>query len=289
MGSLEPVVVIGASGMLGSAVTILCADLGVKCHAYPESHLDITDPAALEVTLARVAEQSGSRAVVINAAAFTNVELAEDQEERAFAVNDRGARNLAEAATRHGLGLIHVSTDFVFDGTKEQGYKEEDIPNPLNAYGRSKLAGERAVLAAYPEVLLVRTAWVYGPGGDNFPRKIIERARHRDVLEVVSDEIGSPTYSIDLARGLLELWRLGATGVFHLAGSGSCSRYEMAQEVIDAAGLATRLVPVASSAFPSRAMRPARSVLCLDKSRRLGVEMPPWRESLRSYVSKHLV
>ena len=189
------------------------------------------------------------------------------------------------------------------------------MPNPLNAYGRSKLAGERSVMAAYPDALVVRTAWVYGPGGNNFPRKILDLARQRDELQVVTDEVGSPTATVDLARGILQLWSLGATGLFHLAGAGSCSRYEMAQEVVETArafeaararrrregrrplhrggagrrrGFSARLVPVSRGAFPSRVNRPANSVLCLDKSRSLGVETPPWRDSLRTYVRRYL-
>ncbi len=177
--------------------------------AYSEAQLDITDAAAVSAAVGRFADEAvvaAGRGLVINAAAYTDVERAEDDEERAFAVNDAGARNVAEAAARHGLGLVHVSTDFVFDGTKEGAYTETDEPRPLNAYGRTKLAGERSVMAACPEALLVRTAWVYGPGGNNFPRKIVELARTRAELQVVADETGCPTATADLARGILELW-----------------------------------------------------------------------------------
>ena len=217
------------------------------------------------------------------------MEAAESNEARAFAVNERGARTVAEAAARHGLGLVHVSTDFVFDGAKTGPYTEDDTPNPLSVYGRSKLAGDRAVWAACPDALVVRTAWVYGPGGSNFPSKILAAARTRDEVRVVTDEVGSPTYSADLARGILELWLRGGRGLFNLAGSGSCSRFELAQEVIAAAGLPARVVPVASGTFPTKAARPKNSVLCLDKARGLGVEMPPWQDSVRAYVRTHLL
>ena len=166
-------------------------------------------------------------ATVINAAAYTDVERAEDDEERAFAVNCQGARNVAEAAAEHRLALVHVSTDFVFDGSKSGPYTEEDEPHPLNAYGRSKLAGDRSVTEAHAGALVVRTAWVFGPGGVNFPAKIVALAQARDEIQVVDDEFGSPTASIDLARGILELRGFRATGLFHLTGSGSCSRYEL--------------------------------------------------------------
>ena len=270
-----PVFITGASGMLGLALTSLCDELDLSCHPYPEAHLDITDAVAVAAAIARFAAQSGGHGLVVNAAAFTDVERAEHEEKRAFAVNDRGARNVAKAAAHHGLQLVHVSTDFVFDGTKDGPYTEEDVPNPLNAYGRSKLAGEKAVAEVCPDALVVRTAWVYGPGGTNFPRKIVELAHERDELQVVSDEFGSPTASADLARGILQLWNLGATGLFHLAGAGSCSRYEMAEQIVGCAGLSTRLVPVSreallSGAAAGRAARPANSVLDTERARRSG-------------------
>ena len=276
----------GATGMLGTALTGLCGRLGIECHPYAEADLDITDAGAVSAA-ARLFAARGGR-LIVNAAAYTDVEGAEDDEGRAFAVNDRGAGNVAEAAARCALGLVHVSTDFVFDGTKEGPYTEEDEPHPLNAYGRSKLAGERSVLEAHPAALLVRTAWVFGPGGNNFPKKILELARPRDELRVVADEIGSPTFTLDLAPGILDLHGRGASGVFHLTGSGSASRYEMAEEIIRTAGLSTRLVPVSSKTFPTKAQRPLNSVLSTDKARGLGVHMPPWRDSLRAYVQHYL-
>ncbi len=229
---------------------------------------------------------------VINAAAYTDVEGAEDHEERAYAVNDRAAANLAASAAAHGLGLVHVSTDFVFDGTKDGPYTEDDEPHPLNAYGRSKLAGERSVAAAHPLPLVVRTAWVYGPSvqaGTNFPTKILALARTRDELQVVDDEMGTPTAAVDLARGILGLLGLGATGLFHLAGSGVCSRFEMAREILAAADLRTRLVPVERGRFPSKVVRPANSALSSEKAATLGVVMPPWQTSLRAYVQDQLM
>lgn len=290
VNGIAPVFITGATGMLGQALTALCEESGVACRAYSEAQLDITDAPAVDDAVAQFSVEArrveGHRGVVVNAAAYTDVEGAEDDEDRASAVNDDGARKVAEAATRYGLGLVHLSTDFVFDGGKGAGYVEEDAPNPLNAYGRTKLAGERAVMAAHPDVLLVRTAWVYGPGGNNFPRKILELARTRSELQVVEDERGCPTASADLAQGILRLWSAGGRGLFHLAGSGSCSRYEMAEEVVAAAGLPVRVVPVPSGTFPVRASRPANSVLCVDKARGLGVELPYWRESLADYVRR---
>jgi dTDP-4-dehydrorhamnose reductase len=287
MNTIGPVLITGATGMLGLALTALCDELELPCYPYPEAHLDITDPAAVEAVVGRLARQK-TGGVVVNAAAYTDVERAEDDEERAFAVNDDGARNLAEAAAGNQLRFVHVSTDFVFDGAKSTPYSEEDEPNPLSAYGRSKLAGERSVAKACPNSLILRTAWVYGPGGLNFPRKIVELGRQREEIRVVTDEFGSPTASSDLARGLLELVSAGAAGLYHLTASGCCSRFELAQEALDAANLSTRAVPVSAAEFASRAARPANSVLSLDKARRAGVEMPPWQPSLRAYVRQYL-
>jgi len=273
--------------MLGSALTALCARSGESCSAFSEAELDITDADLVDAAMCRFATDGGR--VVINAAAYTDVERAEEDEERAFEVNDRGAENVAVSAHRAGVSLVHVSTDFVFDGRKEGAYVEDDEPAPLNAYGRSKLAGERSVLGTFPDALIVRTAWVYGPGGVNFPGKILALARARTELQVVDDEIGSPTATADLARGILELQLRGARGIYHLTGSGSCSRYEMAQEVVRAAGLGTRLVAVSSDVFPTKATRPRNSTMSIDKARRLGVDMPPWQDSLRAYVRQHLL
>jgi dTDP-4-dehydrorhamnose reductase len=285
---IGPVFITGASGMLGLALTALCNELLAPCYPYPEACLDITNGAAVEVAVSRFAEKSQRRGVVVNAAAYTDVERAETNEERAFAVNDQGARNVAEAAARNGLDLIHVSTDFVFDGSKGGPYTEQDLPNPLSVYGRSKLAGEQSAMIAHPDVLLVRTAWVYGPGGSNFPRKILQLARRRDELQVVADEFGSPTASWDLARAILQLRSLGATGLFHVADSGLCSRFEVASEVVSAAELSVLVTPVPRGAYPTRATRPANSSLCLDKASRFGVHMPDWRVSLQRYVRSYL-
>ena len=317
MERFPPLLVTGAAGTLGTALKQICAKYGFECHSFSRSRLDITDSAATESVLTefacaltsnransdsrefpdRVEEQAGlapARGLVINCAAYTDEDRAEEEEELAFAVNARGAANVATAAARHGLDLIHVSTDYVFDGVKQAPYAESDEPHPLNAYGRTKLAGEQAVAAAHPKALIVRTSWLYGPGGTNFPDKIITLARRatQDTdptrLEVVGDQYGSPTAAVDLAWGLLQLYSRGARGLFHLAGSGSCSRYELAKEVLAAAGLEVPIVPVSAAALPTRSARPPYSVLDCSKAAGLGVELPPWRESVRAYVREHL-
>jgi dTDP-4-dehydrorhamnose reductase len=280
----RPVLIAGSSGMLGTALQRVLTERGVAFSAPAESDFDITDAAAVASTVSRFARVHPG-AMLVNAAAYTNVERAEDDAETAYRVNELGARLLAEAARDAGLAFAHVSTDFVFDGAKMGPYVESDPTNPVSVYGASKLAGEIAVGAAYPEALIVRTAWVFGPAGVNFPVKILRAARANPVLRVVSDESGSPTYTIDLATGLLDLAEKGASGLFHLAGSGSCSRYELAVETLRLAGIDTPMEPVSSATFPSRVRRPANSVLDCAKARSLGVIMPDWRDGIARFVA----
>ena len=279
------VLIAGAGGMLGTSLRKVCLERGVAVAAPGESDFDITEPAGVAGSVRAFAREHPD-GVLVNAAAYTNVERAEDEPERAYAVNDAGARLLAAEAVRSGLRFVHVSTDFVFDGTKPGPYTEDDEPNPLSVYGRSKLLGERSVTEADPRALIVRTAWAFGEGGANFPKKILERARTMRSIDVVCDEKGSPTYTRDLAAGILALLDADARGLFHLAGSGSCTRDELAREVLRLAGRDdVEVVPVPSSAFPSKAARPANSVLDCSKAAALGVAMPEWRDALARFVS----
>lgn len=287
----------GAGGMLGTALRRVLLDRGDAPSCPPEHDFDITDSAAVlrEVTRFSCELEPGERGVLVNAAAYTNVEAAEDDVERAYLVNEMGARILAEAAYSTGLGFAHVSTDFVFDGLKDGPYVETDEPNPLSVYGASKLAGEIAVAEAYPEALIARTAWVFGPAGANFVTKIVEAADRLGSLKVVDDEIGSPTYTVDLATGILGLLEAGGMGLFHLAGSdqpysaGSpgVSRYDFALEILSLAGKGDVPVePVSSDTFPTKAARPRNSVLDCSKAAALGITMPPWPDALERFLTE---
>ncbi len=281
MGSA--VLIAGAGGMLGTALQRVLVERGIAFQAPAESVFDITDPAVVGELVGEFAG-ANPRALLVNAAAYTDVERAEDDRETAFRVNEHGARVLAEAAREAGLGFVHVSTDFVFDGAKSGPYIETDEPHPLSVYGASKLAGEAAVEAADPSALIVRTAWVFGAGGVNFPLKILAAAESNPTLNVVTDECGSPTYTVDLAAALLDLADRGAAGVHHLAGSGHCTRYEMAVEVLRLAGLANPVEPVISASFPSRVRRPANSVLDCSRAAAHGVVLPDWRNALARFI-----
>lgn len=284
-GASTAYLIAGAGGMLGTALQRVLAQRGIAFEAPAESEFDITDEAGVRE---RVAAFSAAHpeGVLVNAAAYTNVERAEDDRERAYLVNETGPRLLAAAARDAGIRFVHVSTDFVFDGTKTGPYSESDDPSPLSVYGASKLAGERAVAAEMPAALIVRTAWVFGPGGVNFPTKILELASRLPELSVVTDEHGSPTYTLDLAEGILGLVDGCASGVFHLAGSGSCSRYEMALEIVRLAGIDTPVKPTTADAFPSKAPRPANSILDCSKAASFGVRMPEWRDALARFMAE---
>lgn len=288
MSERRAYLIAGAGGMLGSALQRVLTGIHLRFLAPPERDFDITDDAAVAMRVAEFVEalHPGERGVLVNAAAYTNVERAEADADTAYRVNEHGPRLLADAARRTGLDFVHVSTDFVFDGTKRGAYVEADVPNPLSIYGASKLAGEYAVLAENPEALVVRTAWVFGPNGVNFPVKILSAAEKNPTLKVVTDEVGSPTYTPDLATGIVGLVDAGARGVFHLAGAGSCNRFELARAVLELAGRGdVVLEPVTSDAFPSVAARPANSVLDCSKAAALGVTMPPWEDALERFVA----
>lgn len=279
----------GANGMLGNALQRVVLERGERFVAPAEGDFDITDADAVTRVVRQFGESLGpdESGVFVNAAAYTNVERAEDEPEIAHLVNGWAPGMLAKAALREGVRFAHVSTDFVFDGRKAGAYFEDDETNPLSVYGASKLEGERSVAAAFPDALVVRTAWVFGSHGANFPLKVLSAGRERGSLSVVNDESGSPTYTVDLARGILGLLDAGATGLYHLAGAGSCTRFELAGEVLRIAGLgAIPVEPVLSSAFPTKAERPKNSVLDCGKAAGVGVVMPEWRDALARFLAE---
>ena len=252
--------------MLGQDVMRVAGDRGV---GLTHAELDVTDAAAVADALAG--------ATVVNCAAYTDVDGAEADPEAAHAVNELGARNVAEAAAR----VIYVSTDYVFDGAKAGPYVESDPVNPLSAYGRSKLAGERATLTASPHSLIVRTSWLFGAGGGNFVETMLRLGEERDELQVVDDQVGSPTFTGHLAHALVELAEGHGHGFLHVAGTGACSWYEFAGAIFERAGVDVELRPCTTDEFPRPARRPANSVL---ESERGAPELPTWLDGLDAYV-----
>lgn len=274
-------IVFGSKGQLGRD---LCARFGRDGEVFAADlpEVDIAEFAAVE-EFVRLTRPD----LVINAAAYTGVEAAEDDPATAFRVNETGAGNIARASARAGAPVVYYSTDFVFDGEKHRPYVPEDAPAPLCVYAESKLAGEKATRENNDRHCIIRTAWLYGPGGNNFVEKILRAAQTRPSLSVVEDEVGSPTYTLDLAEATAALASAGATGTYHVVNSGSCSRYAFARAIVKLAGLDTPVEPCTAGAFPMKAKRPLYSVLSNDKYETLtGEIMRSWQEALADYIQR---
>ncbi|MCP2170009.1 dTDP-4-dehydrorhamnose reductase [Goodfellowiella coeruleoviolacea] len=287
----------GGRGQLGSDLAAAAggADL---VHAPGSAELDITDAQAVAdavAALAAAARDEQLRPVVINAAAYTAVDAAESDVDAAFAVNAEGPALLARACAAEGVPLLHVSTDYVFPGTAERPYEPTDPTGPDTVYGRSKLAGEQAVLAGTAASWVVRTAWVYGARGGNFVKTMARLERERDQLSVVDDQCGSPTWSADLAAGLLELTGLIASGrgparrVLHCTGGGQTTWCGFARAVFEELGADPgRVRPCATEDFPRPAPRPAYSVLSPAAWQAAGLTpLRPWRQALAAAFTSH--
>jgi dTDP-4-dehydrorhamnose reductase len=280
--AMTRILVIGRAGQLGTALAEASWPAEVEVVSRGRDRIDLARPAA-----ARDAVIAEKPDLVINAAAYTAVDKAESEQELAFAVNRDGPSALAEACLAIGVPLIHVSTDYVFDGSKQGAYLEDDPVNPASVYGASKEAGESAIRAGLPAHVIIRTAWVYAPMGQNFVRTMLRLGRERPELRVVDDQIGSPTAAEELARavqGAAGALLAGGRdfGTFHFAGSGSTSWFGLAQAVFELTqGQRPRLIPIPTSGYPTAARRPANSVLDSSKFARLyGVTARPWRDSL---------
>ena len=275
------ILITGANGQLGRSLRRLG---GVSPHNYfftDVAELDITDAVAV---LRTVEERRID--VIVNCAAYTDVERAEEDEPTAELLNHKAAGNLAAAAKATGATLFHVSTDYVFDGTAHTPYTEDGTPSPLGAYGRTKLAGERAVMASGCRYLIFRTAWLYSEYGNNFLKTMLRLTSERDTLQVVFDQIGTPTYAGDLALALFSIIEseryAGNEGVYHFTDEGVCSWYDFATEIAAVAGHdSCRIIPCHTSEFPTKAARPAYSVLDKTKIKTtFQMDIPHWRESM---------
>lgn len=270
----------GAGGMLGGAVSAHAEGLGFEVVAPTRAELEITDAEAV-VRAVREARPE----LVVHCAAYTDVDGAEAEPEEAMRVNGDGTAHVADEAARAGATMLYVSTDYVFDGKKEAPYLPDDEPRPVNAYGRSKLAGEAAVRASGGEWLIVRTSWLYGAGGRNFVDTIARAAREREELRVVVDQRGRPSWTEAVAAALLDLAGSGARGIHHVANRGEATWHDVAVAVVRALGLAVPVLPATAADVQRPAPRPRYSVLDLEETEAaLGRRLPPWRESLRDYL-----
>jgi dTDP-4-dehydrorhamnose reductase len=269
--------VTGAAGMLGTEV--VAARGGHEVVALARAALDITDAAAV-----RAAVRDSRPDAVINCAGWTDVDGAEAAEDAATAINGDGAGHLAAAVAEAGAHVVHVSTDYVFPGDATEPYREDAPTGPRGAYGRSKLAGERAVAAAAPHAhAIVRTAWLFGPHGANFVDTMLRLARERSELKVVDDQLGCPTYAGPLARALVQVAEARVQGVLHVAGGGACTWFELARATFARAGVEVTVHPCTTAEFPRPAPRPAYSVL--GSTRRDAPVLPPWQEGLAAHLT----
>lgn len=285
------ILVVGANGMLGTDLVAELSSSGSEVAGLDLPEIDITEPESV----ARIpAGEFGQFDWCVNCAAYTAVDKAESEPQLAYEVNTLGAGYLSRACMMGGIKFLHVSTDFVFDGSATEPYTEDAPPNPLGVYGQSKLEGERSVLSANQHAIVARTAWLYGPNGPSFPRTMIKAFEAGKSLRVVADQIGCPTYTADLARVLKDLVEKGAfPGIYHAAGPEAMSWHEFATLAIGEharqKGLPTPepITPIKTEDWPTPARRPLYSALSFEKTASLGIgPMRPVRESLVDFVSR---
>ncbi|HEX5610228.1 MAG TPA: dTDP-4-dehydrorhamnose reductase [Solirubrobacterales bacterium] len=271
--------VTGAAGMLGRDVMLAAGNAGHDVVGFGRAELDVTDAAALKRRLDLERPD-----VVINCAAWTDVDGAEESEQAAFAVNGTGAGAVAAAAAEVGAGVVYVSTDYVFDGAKGAPYVESDQPAPLSAYGRTKLAGEEATAAANKRHFIVRTAGLFGIGGGNFVETMLRLAESQNEVLVVRDQVGSPTYTWHLAYGLVRLIEGLEYGIHHMAASGQCSWYEFAREIFEQAEVECKVLSGTTEMLGRPASRPAFSALT--SQREHAIRLPSWQDGLAGYLTQ---
>ena len=271
--------VTGAAGMLGRDVMLAAGNAGHDLVGYGRAELDVTDAAALEKKLDLERPD-----VVINCAAWTDVDGAEESEQAAFAVNGTGAGNVAAAAAAVGASVVYVSSDYVFDGAKGAPYVESDQPAPLSAYGRTKLAGEEATAAANKRHFVVRSSWLFGIGGPNFVETMLRLAGSGNEVLVVRDQVGSPTYTWHLAYGIVRLIEGLEFGIHHMAAAEQCSWYEFAREIFEQAKVECKVLSITTEEFGRPAPRPPFSALT--SQREHAIRLPTWRDGLAGYLAQ---
>lgn len=287
------ILVTGANGQLGMEIRRLSAR---SSHHYVFT--DVSAPRGLETVYLDITNCEAVRlicrseriGVIVNCAGYTDVEKAEDDKAMADLLNHQAARILAETARELGITLIHISTDYVFQGDRSQPLREDWPAAPLGVYGATKLQGEQEIIRSGCRYLIFRTAWMYSPYGKNFVKTLLELSRSREEVKVVSDQVGSPTYAADLAAvllGIVDRGQFDRTGIYHYSGEGVCSWYDLACAVRDLGGGKARIVPCRSEDYPSKARRPHYSVL--DKGlvkKTFGVEIPHWYDSLKACMER---
>ena len=276
------ILVTGASGQLGYDVERELERRGIEHLGTSSRELDITDREAVERLMAAYRPDAA-----IHCAAYTKVDLAEDEPERCWAVNADGTRNMAAACRKTGAKLLYISTDYVFPGTGERSYETGDPTGPVNTYGRSKLAGELAVQSLLEKYFIVRISWVFGKNGNNFVKTMLRLAETKAELSVVCDQIGSPTYTADLAPLLCDMVQTERYGVYHATNEGTCAWSEFAEAIFELAGRQVVVHPIPTSAYPTRAVRPLNSRMSKECLHSNGFqELPEWKNALARYLKE---
>jgi dTDP-4-dehydrorhamnose reductase len=285
---MRRILVIGAKGMLGRDLVKI---LHSTFHTYQHSNWEILEWDIDEIDIQEEKKtvtkiEHFSPEIVINVAGYTDVDGCESNEEKAFAVNAEGTKHVALGALRCRAKVVYLSTDYIFDGEKKEPYLEDDPPNPLNVYGRSKWKGEQYVQELLKDALIVRTQWLYGIYGNNFVTSILRQARDKKVLSIVNDQIGSPTYTVDLSEAISVLLQCDACGVFHVANSDLCTWYTFGQAILRLSGIErVKVIPISSKELGRPAIRPAFSVLNCQKLKQVtGMTLRPWPGALRDFL-----
>jgi dTDP-4-dehydrorhamnose reductase len=271
------VMILGATGLLGKA--LMREGSGDEVTGLSSRDVDIRNAQQVREVLEKARPEW-----IVLAAAYTDVDGCESHQDLAFAVNRDGPLNVAKAAKQIGAKLIFLSSDYVFDGKNTVPYEIDDTRNPQSIYGRSKAEAELGLLKVLPECCIARTSWLFGRGGKCFPETILKLAATRPALDVVNDQRGCPTYTVDLARAIAELCRRGASGIVHVTNAGDCTWFDFAREIVKSAGLATDVLPVSSQQMARPAPRPAYSVLSPASLQRYEIVMPAWRDALQRYL-----
>lgn len=276
------ILVTGASGQLGYDVERELERRGIEHLGTSSRELDITDREAVERLMAAYRPDAA-----IHCAAYTKVDLAEDEPERCWAVNADGTRNMAAACREIGAKLLYISTDYVFPGTGEQLRRTDDPVSPVNTYGRSKLAGELAVQSLLEKYFIVRISWVFGKNGNNFVKTMLRLAETKAELSVVCDQIGSPTYTADLAPLLCDMVQTERYGIYHATNGGTCAWSEFAKAIFELADKQVTVYPIPTSAYPTRAVRPLNSRMSKECLHSNGFqELPEWKNALARYLKE---
>jgi dTDP-4-dehydrorhamnose reductase len=281
----KKILIIGAGGQLGQCLKTVAQRRGIKDVVFPsEQDANILD----ESLLAQLFEQE-KPAFVINCAAYTAVDKAEDEVELANAINEKGAANLAKVCKAHHTILVHISTDFVFEGNEVKLLQEDDVARPINVYGQTKLDGELAIANIIQNFFIIRTSWLYSEYGNNFVKTMLKLGSERSELGIIADQVGTPTYAIDLAGAILDVIESGSQnfGIYHYSNEGVTSWFDFAKAIFDISEMPVKVNPIPGSAYPTKAKRPAFSVM--DKSKiksTFNLAIPYWRNSLLECVKQ---